>query len=436
MFNEALSLDTARHIGRARLNKLLLAVIYLLPLACIFDSECFKLISYVYITSFAYFMFCEEFAALYPILFFFYNYLVTPSGIVVYRVYTVLFIIRFAFLFFKRKPRFSISRLCIIALMFFAVGGLFFQGSFVGVGAVTDLVFMSCFVLLFRSTEDGGSDFFIFFVFGAVISVISGFFADGYLSKLLDPECTEELRYLATLEDPNYLGFYLNIAVAVILLHPLFKNLALKLISLAFIYIGIVASGSATAMLCNIFTLCVCVFFLIKMKRFKLRQLCAVIVLAAVGVQLLLLSRDSDWGFVSKASSRWIEKLVYLVNGELSEFTTTRSDIWRINMVKFAEQPFWRQLFGGNYVTAVGHDQVNFLHVSHQEYIDILLCTGIFGLVFFLFCLVFTVSDDVVRVKKQKELAYIRLAFKAIWIFYGFGLTMFLNSRFYIFLLL
>lgn len=419
------------------LNTVLLVLFYVLPLGgAVFSGWYFDLISVLYICGIVYFAFCGELIHLYPLFFLFYAQLIAPGGIVVYRVYTLALIARSILSLARRRPSLSLPRVGILLLLAFGALILRLCGYPVAVGAAIDICFACCFLFSLSGRDDTVSVFFVFFTFGVLVSALSGFLIPELADSAVSEEGAEVLRYAGTLEDPNYFGFFLNAAISVVFLHPFFKALPIKLLSLAVLCVALIASGSTTALLCSVFTVIICFFFLIRMKRFKLRLTVTVLVIAVIALQLLMLAQDSEWSFISTASARWQEKLESIAAGELSEFTTARLDIWKENLRKFSEQSLPKKLFGGNFVTAVGYDEFHFNSVSHQEYIDIMMCTGIFGSVFFLACTFFMLRDAVSRIKTSSETACISVALKLIWLFYGFGLTMFLSTRFYILFLI
>ncbi len=419
------------------LNRALLVIFYLLPLGCgIIDGGYLSALSVIYILGIVYFSFYKEFVCLYPLFFLFYSQLIAPGGIVVYRVYTIVFIIRTLLSLVRRRPSLSLARGGILLLLALSALVLRIYGYPLALGAAIDICFACCFLFSFDGDDGTVSEFFVFFTFGVVISAVSGFLLSSISDVIASENGADVLRYSGTLEDPNYFGFFLNAAIAVVFLHPFFKRLPFKLVSLCVLFLAILASGSTTALLCSIFTVAVCSVFLMRMKRFKLGVAVTVIVIAVIAIQLLMLAQDSEWTFISTASARWQEKLGNIASGDLSEFTTLRVDIWKENLQKFSEQSVFQKLFGGNYITAVGYDESRFTSVSHQEYLDIMLCMGVFGLMFFLCCTFFTLREAFSNIKRAPEIGSIRVVFKLIWLFYGFVITMFLNTRFYILFLI
>ena len=423
---------------KKRIDIGLLAVFYLLPLLGVIKESCFALVSLLLLVLIAYFAFTEHFFSLYPLLFFFYEYLVGPGNIVVYRAYTLVFIARFAFLAvltFLRggKLYFSIPRSALLLSLFLclAVGA---SGGWISpLGSVIDLVFTFCYFSGMR--EESGeerrySEFCVFFVIAAMLSAVSGFFLGDAISSLLVGGIDD--RYTATLEDPNYLGFYLNVAIAIVLLHPFFKNLLLKLPCLAVLYVALVASASITGILCNAVTLLFCFVCLIIMRKMDMKKLGSVLLCGAGAGTLCVIATKKSWGSFSQTALRILEKAENVIVGDLSELTTNRVDLWQRHLRLYFEQPYVNQLFGGTFSSALGVNKDIFKYATHQEFISVMLTLGLVGLAFYSVFLVSAIAEDVRRNTVSKENACIRLSMNVIWLVYACATTLLLNTRFYI----
>ena len=265
-------------------------------------------------------------------------------------------------------------------------------------------------------------------VFAAIASCTVGFF--------LSRAGGEEGRFLATLNDPNYLGFYVNIAIMTVFLHPFFKRTWVKLPLLAVLYVTLIASESITGVICNAFLVLFCLIATVVTGKFKLKYAVILLVGAVIAVQVVFISQVNDWGIVSSASARVYDKVIALVEGNLSEFTTARSSLWKINLEKAICGGVGSILFGGELVSAVSRNPVLFPQTSHEEFIDVFISSGAVGLIAYLLCVVAVICFDTKMIKAadtdSRGLACLRLGIKLIWLFYAFGLTMFLNSRFFI----
>ena len=415
------------------LDRLVFFAAYVLPLAGIVSSRLFTLAALAYLPLMGYMALTGGLYLLYPPLFFFYEQLVAPFGIVVYRAFTLVFILRVVVLaaikLIKKQPLgLRFSRAGIGILMLAVVLRYTVAGAELGIGVFIDLVFLCFFAMETGGDTEKFRGFTVSFVFAAIASCVVGVFL-----KTADADGG---RYLATLNDPNYLGFYINIAILTVFLHPAFRRIWIKLPLLAVLYATLIASESITGVICNAFLLMFCMIATAMMGRFKLKYLVILLVFAVVAMQIVFISQVNDWGIVSSASARVHEKVEALLGGNLSGFTTARSSLWRINLEKAICGDFGSILFGGELVSAVSRNSVLFSQTSHEEFIDVFISSGIIGLTAYLVCVVAVICSDVKMIKSadrdSRGLACLRLGIKLVWIFYALGLTMFLNSRFFI----
>ena len=417
--------------GERRLDWVALGLAYLLPICGAIDGRLFTVAALLYLPIIVYVVLVDGLYLLYPVFFFFYSQL-TVGGIVLFRLYTLAFMARTLLgivVRFLRRERvsFSVPRTVFAAFLLLVALRYAFFGGFVKLGAVLDLCFLLCFALEYRRGEEGEkrfSLFCIFFVFGALLSCAVGL------------TLSSDGRYLATLNDPNYLGFYLNIAILTVFLHPFFGKLWLKLPILALLYSALIASESITGVICNGIAVLFCIAVSIFSGRFKLKYLVIPLVCGVVAVQFVYISQVHEWGMITEVSARVIEKLDALFLGDISGFTTSRSALWRINLEKFIGFDGLSGLFGGTLVSAVGRDTALFPQTSHQELLDALISCGAVGILIYLSSFAFATVEDAVNLRKTEKggrgAAWVRIGIKLIWLFYAFGLTMFLNGRFFV----
>ena len=417
--------------GQRRLDGAVLLLAYLLPLGGCLDGRLFTVAALCYLPIIIYAAFFDGLYLLYPVFFFFYGQL-TVGGIVVFRLYTLAFMARTVYSIslrvgFRERLKLSVPRVVFAAFLLLVAFRYALFGGLVKLGAMLDLLFLLCFALESRADGEGEkrfSRFFVAFVFGTVLSCVVGVFL------------ATEGRYLATLNDPNYLGFYLNIAILTVFLHPFFRRLLLKIPILTVLYAALIASESITGVICNGLVVLFCIAVSAFTGSFKLKYLVIPLVCGVVAVQFIYISQVHSWGMVTEVSARVIEKLDALFLGNLSGFTTARSALWQINLEKFIGFDGLDGLFGGALVSAVGRDAALFPQTSHQEFIDVLISVGAVGALIYLASFVMIIVGDTVDLRKTdtegRSAAWVRIGIKLVWIFYAFGLTMFLNGRFFL----
>jgi len=412
-------------LGMRRVDMPLLAAAYLLPCLGALHPMMFTVAAVLCAVIIGYFFFSDGLYALYPLVFFFYGQLILPGGIVLYRLYTLLFIARFVYvLTVKRRFKADYPRMA-LALFMLAVAFRFVISGDIAGGALIDLLFTFCFVVELSQNKNAFMVLLKWFVFAAAVACAVGVFirSDG------------DGRFLATLNDPNYLGFYLNIAIFTVFLHPFFRKLYFKLPLLFVLYASLIASRSITGLGCNLVLLLLVGAFLVKKKRLKLKYVGLITVFICITVQIISVSQVKSWGMISSFSGRLIAKLGELISEDIAGFTSSRSALWKINSEKFFSLPAVTQIFGGGPCSAVGRNGILFEQTSHQEFIDVMITAGVVGFFIFTVLVACIVIRDVALLFKSgsdKSEAVLRVGIKLIWLFYALGLTMFLNSRFYI----
>ena len=238
---------------------------------------------------------------------------------------------------------------------------------------------------------------------------------------------------MATFNDPNYMGFFYSIGVFATMTLKLFKT-PLQIVIVILLYVMIAASLSITAILGNILFWVVYLFAFCKVK-FRTIFFIGIAVFAIVNLYNYGLS-NPDAPIIGNLSARIVGKISALEHNDINSFTTSRAELSQNNLHFFLQQtnPL-RLLFGGYKVNALVHDPfINGGHVAHNEYIDLLLNVGLIGSIIFLtFHLIRLISSF----KKYRENSDPSAAFvfmiKTIWLYYSFGLTLFLEPRFFLF---
>ena len=82
-------------VGDRKVDAPLLVAAYLLPFLGILNSAFFTVAAVIIAVIIGYFFFSDGLYVFYPLTFFFYSQLILPGGIVLYRLFTLLFVMRF-----------------------------------------------------------------------------------------------------------------------------------------------------------------------------------------------------------------------------------------------------------------------------------------------------------------------------------------------------
>lgn len=358
----------------------------------------------------------------------FYECLVIP-GISVYRIYTLLFLIQLLFSgavrLSKGKRRYTYVLVSILYIIV-AMGGygltirrLLFL--------IVDLVFMLVYSEKLMHKALDFTRFSYVFVLSVICSAIAGLLDNAAFktASVVNGEYVELSRFIGTFADPNYYGFFLNTAIFFLIIDTKIGKVP-KVLGLAFLYFSMLASGSFTAILLNIMLV---LLLLVISKKITFKTLFAVLVAIAAIYALCVYASTHEVAFISDFILRSQNKLE--VSSDLNKLTSNRTGIWQRNFQFFDGQSALKILFGGNVINASALDGNLFGNVSHQEYIDILLCVGVLGFALIMVPQIISFVKKCIVARKTQDSFDLSVAMmKAVYLSYGVALTMYLDPRF------
>lgn len=418
--------------SKLKLTNTVLNITYLIPLLLILEMNSSSISSIIFVGFTLLIWRNEQFYLILPIFIFFYSEFILPGGLSLYRFFSILLFIKIIL-----SQRMSIGKLsllpfviialyCALVISYFDVRNGFF------------IVFDIFLIILYISTfvRKNMQKFFTYYVLGAVISCLYGWFTLGLktnASVQINNQWIDVSRFVGSFTDPNYFGFFINIAIFALLILDIFQNKKIKVILILFLYIGLLATLSITGFLCNILML---LLFFALSNRLKVKYIVYTLVAGCVLLLNLNSLANANFPVISIVARRIKSQISIFPNKDLHSLTTERSSIWKEHLEIYLEQPIIRILFGGNYLTDFGFDP-KFDSVSHQAYIDMLLNFGLIGtlgMVLFLIIITIKYLRNYYKTKKQEYLFLVII--KGIWIFYAFGLSMFPSWRFNFFFIL
>lgn len=294
-------------------------------------------------------------------------------------------------------------------------------------------------VVLFATTELKQSEylfqgFWKMFVIAAISSAIVGLVGNNTIEASFSSGTGYYFfdRIIGTFDDPNYAGFYYNLAICVCFTMDVFKNRVLKYFVIALLYVMLIVSVSVTALFANIILiLCVLLF----KNRISLKTF---LWIAALFSSLLILYycalTHDDWGYLYDFAVRLEQKIELFSTNDLSGVTSGRTSIAQSNFMYYWNQDnIFKYLFGLNGITTRYIDTTKFVFASHNEYIDLLLNVGIIGLLLYMgniFVNAFTKSNRNYLFTAYET--FIKSA-RLLYIVYAFTITLFLEPRFMVF---
>lgn len=412
--------------SKFNLANTVLNITYLIPLLLIVEMNSSSISSLIFVGVSVLIWKKEQFYLILPLFIFFYSEFILPGGLSLYRFFSLLLFLK---MLISRRTSFEriyflplgiIALYCALVVSYFdARNGLFI---------VFDMFLIIMYISVF--VRKNLEKFFTYYVFGAVISCLYGWFTQGLntnASVQINNQWVDVSRFVGSFTDPNYFGFFINIAIFALIILDIFQNKKMKVALLVFLYIGLLATLSITGFLCNMLML---LLFFALSNRLKTKYL--MFTLAVGGILFLNLSNlaNTNLPIISMVARRIESQLSMSPEKDLHSLTTERSSIWREHLEIYLEQPLTRILFGGNYLTDFGFDP-KFDSMSHQAFIDMLLNFGLIGtlgMILFLTIIIIKYLKNYFETKKQEYLFLVII--KGIWIFYAFGLSMFPSWRF------
>lgn len=365
-----------------------------------------------------------------PSMLIFYEYLVLPGGLSVWRVYTFLLVV----FYISHRTNLELNNrhkiYVIIAVLYSLIVIL---GDTMQFQKVAFLIFDILVFCLYLNCIDSKN----IVVFSEVLIIAvccSGVF--GVLSGSsestmveMDRSYVETQRLLGTFTDPNYFSIFVNAAIfstIIISKIPTFIRFGTVLL----LYYILLATASMTALSANIIGILVILIFQGKIRNRRAVFLVSLIIFGVIGMVLYLSSR-SEASFMNHFITRLTSK--FLMRGDVNDLTSNRTDLWLEHLSYYFEQSPFAILFGGNRMSAVSTVGA----LSHQEYVDLLLCVGFVGACLLLFPnIVHTINMVKLSNRTGEEGAICGTMFKFLYFYYGFGLTMYLDYKFFIFALL
>lgn len=416
------------------ISKYLIAIIYIVPILTYKEGFMQMVAATIVFAAMGLLFFTDEFYSVLPILLFFYNLLVLPGGIVLFRVYSILMFVKLL----KQKIHIDLKILFPFAVItLYSVFTIVPLNIRLAVFIIFDIVFLILYIKAYLYNKNHFDRFFRLYVIAALSATVFGVLRmTGQINTAIyvDGSWVYINRFIATYNDPNYLGFFFNIAIfAAISLKP-FQNRVIQLGIIGVLYLALIATLSTTAILCNAFGIFI---YLITAKKINLKSASIVAFSIIILVASYQIALYREIPVLTDAAVKVKSRINELDESNMSSFTTQRTDIWERHMESYFEQSVFMMLFGGNAVNSYICDETKYKTASHQEFIDMLLNFGIVGTLIMLAYYFLSVLEAFRRLTTNgSNQDVMRIMVKYVWFFYALGLTMFPGWMFYIFFFL
>ena len=383
-----------------------------------------NLISLAIMLSLVGLFFTDSIYLAYPFMLFYNELYGLFLGVSLYRIFTFIFLVSILIKFdVKKKVSFS-KFLPIVVYLLFCIAVLSEIGIQSAVFAFVDVICVALFTSVLLDKEKA-KKFFVVYTLVCFIAFLTGV----ALGISMDYSTTdiEMYRFMATFEDPNYMGMFYTIAVFAIVSLKLFLP-KIRVIIVILLYAMILSSLSVTAIIVNI---ALWLVYLLITEKLRLRTAFIVCGVAVILVGLYYYGLENpDTPVLGGLSYRLEEKLIMAETGDIGGVTTGRTDLTEEHLEYFNNLPFLKKLLGG---TSANTKFVipELGKAAHNEYVDMLLNVGIIGTVILLGYMIVRTCKYFIEYKKTKDNQYLFVfMYKFIWILYATSLTMFIDHRF------
>ena len=364
----------------------------------------------------------DELHLVFPFIIFYNDWYGMVFGMSVQRLFSLLLI----FLFFVRRSRSrSVALKYLAPLAVYFLYCLFVMSRYDTQSAIFSFVDVLCCVILVSvfllKDPFNLKRFFTAYAVAALCALVTGVMHKnlmiyGILS-----------RFLATFEDPNYIGFFYTVAIFAMVSLELFKPWIRAVLTVVF-YVAVFASASLSAVIVNVVLWLIYITLTQRMRPSTL-ILCLGGLALCLGLYSYGIAHPED-NIIGQISGRIHETLTDLKSGDLSGASTKRTEFAAEHLAYFMNLPFLQKLFGGTAVNTSVIDPV-FEAAAHNEYVDMLLNVGVVGTVVLLWFFLKSLRSyfvSLIRTKNEHCLCLVML--KCIWLLYGLTLTVFMDDRF------
>ncbi|MGL5416434.1 MAG: hypothetical protein ACRDAU_12290 [Clostridium sp.] len=365
-----------------------------------------------------------------PMYIFFYSQMVLGGNIVLFRIYTIIYIINCLTKGISKKLNLEI--IIYISLAFYYMSVVSFKSLSVSISLIIDITFIYIYFKEMLYNVDNKEQFYKLFIYSNIISIIYGII-NGERGITAIVEVNSKIlnlnRFTGSFIDPNYLGFFTNLSIILVII--LIKNKKIKIITLLILYIGLIGTMSITGIVVNIIFINLILIYKYKMKGIIINGIILVVIGSVYNYSL-----KNDIYLISDFNHRIESKFEAISTGDKGGILSERDEIWKMNVNYFENQSDIKKLIGGNFISDYGIDN-NFKRVSHQIYIDILINWGYLGLsVFSIFLILKLKSLYKKYMRNKKEIYLVNILILFVWIIYGFSISMFPGWYFIMFLFL
>lgn len=354
----------------------------------------------------------------------------------------------------KKKPKINKTNIVIFLFMIF-----FYVTSIVRYNSILDttaVFFKIMLILLFKIVlgeySEERKDEFVrkildTIIMGVLMSVVYGFITNNYYNEERNEFITR--RFNGT-KDPNFLAFYINLAMAVLLVKPKEELISKKnIIIMSVLIIALALTKSVTGIIINIISIIFIILIKNKekircyIKKNKLKTIFSItILICIIGVILYgIIAKNSSKTHINEngteiGDNRVAEIIIALKNKDIDRATSRKTLMWKIYVTDFIENTnIYEKLFGrGINIVTLYNDYFSQETSAHCTYIDIINSYGIVGgMIIYAYIFIKTKNNIILeRKSKVKEIKMLRI----LMLIYAVELSIYTHKLFLIVFLL
>jgi hypothetical protein len=363
---------------------------------------------------------------------FYYSQLGTFAGISAYRLFTFVF---FAVILYQHKDRIILKKLVpLFVILAYDLLVMFPQGVQMAIFNMFDHMCAWLLIVFVFQYRKKLVNFFYVYHISMVSAFITGLLTSNSMSvdTVIGNEVVQITRFSATFEDPNYMGFFYIIGIFAMVTLKMYSK-KIRMVLIVMFYAMIMFGLSITSIVVSAI---LWIAYFVVTKQINVKVVLVGILILFLILQLYAFAlQNPDFPVIGSLAARISHKTAALLEGDMSDFTTERSDLSEKHMEFFNEQSAFKKLFGGNIVNT--KMQVQFNEAAHNEYIDMLLNIGIIGTGILLMYIAIDIFINIGKAwRKQSEIAMFRVMSKLVWLLYAMTLTVFLDYRFFMFFII
>lgn len=383
--------------------------------------------------------FSDEFYLIFPVVLFYHSIFVIPiMNLSLFSTYLIICLLKIIISNKIKSSRKNITILIIIILYTVLVYSPYdFKNAII---RIINFIAIFCYISKFLYNKKNIIIFFKYYVFACIASFMTGIFTENVMKydELLDTgeQLLTLTRWMGTFNDPNYMGLFFSVGFFAIVTLEIFSK-KIKIILAITLLAMIVSTMSTTAILGIIL-----ISFIYILLKYKISLKTIILFLTSIGVVIFVFNyglNNPNATILNTFSQRINQKFNALETNDMKTATTNRTDLAKNHLEYFFSQNIGKQLFGGNVINAVAIEKNNQLNenLAHNEYVDLLLNIGIIGTVIVVGIWLSKLKRDLsIYFKCNDSLSLSMFIIRMVFLYYCFGLTIFMDIRFFLFYLI